>query len=365
MDSVIAWSDVGIARFAQHPPQTKAMQHQLLRLHKLKAMGLFSMGRWPEAMIGFQRMNELAVKKSLEWFERQVIAPVPARYAGGGRRVYPGFVQLTAFMSMNLERHQAAHRKMYAHLAAGETEEAEKIKTFYDEYFAVLDLTEEFYLETIDRVFQRAELAKGAFTYRGEKIDCGAIRRTALLTVEGGRDDICGLGQTSIAHDLCKSLRPHLKRHHLQANVGHYGVFNGKRWLPGDEVTREGVLRVEGIELSRSPQTWDAELHRGLFALLPGQRCQARMQLRADRPRWVTINTRSNEQTTRPARRVELTPEWQAVEEDFTAQQPERGLFVTVGLGHDGEQPVETIRFLHGEGHGESVRVRMSSGGTR
>ena len=131
---------------------------------------------------------------------------------------------------MNMDRHRAAHRKLYEHLAAGETAEAEKIKAFYDEYFAVLDLTEEFYIETIDRVFQRAELADGDFTYHGRTVDPGAIRKTALLTVEGGRDDICALGQTAAAHDLCRSLRPHLKRHHLQANVGHYGVFNGKRW---------------------------------------------------------------------------------------------------------------------------------------
>ena len=175
-------------------------------------------------------VNEFAVSKSLAWFQSYVISHVPFRHPGGGRRVYPGFLQLTAFMAMNSDRHVTAHRKLHEHLAAGETAEADKIKTFYDEYFAVLDLTEEFYLETIDRVFQKAELATGAFTFRGSKVDPGAIRNTALLTVEGGRDDICALGQTSAAHDLCRSLRPHLKRHHLQANVGHYGVFNGKRW---------------------------------------------------------------------------------------------------------------------------------------
>lgn len=175
-------------------------------------------------------VNELAVKKSLAWFEASVISTVPTRYRGAGRKVYPGFVQLTAFMAMNLDRHRAAHQKLYSHLAAGETKEAQKIKEFYDEYFAVLDLAEEFYIETIDRVFQRAELADGSFTYRGRKVDPSLIRRTALLTVEGGRDDICGMGQTTAAHDLCRSLRPHLKRHHLQANVGHYGVFNGRRW---------------------------------------------------------------------------------------------------------------------------------------
>ena len=175
-------------------------------------------------------VNALATSKPLSWFERQLIARVPARYAGRGRRVYPGFLQLLAFMTMNMARHREQHRKLYRHLAAGEIDEAEKIKSFYDEYFAVLDLTEEFYLETIDRIFQKAELATGAATWRGRRVDTGAIRETALLTVEGGRDDICALGQTAVAHDLCSSLRPHLKRHHLQANVGHYGVFSGRRW---------------------------------------------------------------------------------------------------------------------------------------
>lgn len=175
-------------------------------------------------------VNELAVSKSLAWFEHSLISQVPWRFPGGGRRVYPGFLQLVAFMSMNMDRHKDAHKRLFNHLAKGETAEAEKIKTFYDEYFAVLDMTEEFYIETIDRVFHKAELATGDFTYRGRKVDPGHIRNTALLTVEGGRDDICALGQTSAAHDLCRSLRPHLKRHHLQANVGHYGVFNGRRW---------------------------------------------------------------------------------------------------------------------------------------
>jgi len=175
-------------------------------------------------------VNELATSKPLNWFESNVIGRVPRRFAGAGRRVYPGFVQLTAFVSMNADRHRAAHRRLYEHLAKGETEEAKRITDFYDEYFAVLDLTEEFYIETIDRVFQNAELAEGRYEYRGRVVDPSAIRHTAILTVEGGRDDICSLGQTASAHDLCRSLRPHLKRHHLQANVGHYGVFSGKRW---------------------------------------------------------------------------------------------------------------------------------------
>ncbi|WP_424932968.1 polyhydroxyalkanoate depolymerase [Amaricoccus macauensis] len=175
-------------------------------------------------------VNDLANEKPLEWFKNNVIATVPARYKGAGRKVYPGFLQLTAFMMMNMDRHREAHRKLYLNLANGDMEKAQKTIDFYDEYFAVLDLSAEFYIETIERIFQRAELAEGTFHYRGELVDCGAIRKTALLTVEGGRDDICSLGQTTAAHDLCSSLRPHLKRHHLQANVGHYGVFNGKRW---------------------------------------------------------------------------------------------------------------------------------------
>lgn len=192
------------------------------------------------------QVNQLADEKPMEWFEKNVIATVPFRYPGAGRKVYPGFVQLTAFMTMNMDRHQDQHRRLYDHLAKGETAEAKKIKDFYDEYFSVLDLTAEFYLETIERVFQKAELAKGEFRWHGRRVNPAAIRKTALLTVEGGRDDICGLGQTAAAHDLCSSLRPHLKRHHMQANVGHYGTFNGRKWeneiYP---VVRNMILAVE------------------------------------------------------------------------------------------------------------------------
>ncbi|PTQ10895.1 poly(3-hydroxybutyrate) depolymerase [Sphingomonas oleivorans] len=175
-------------------------------------------------------VNALATAHDLDWFERNLITRVPWRYAGRGRRVYPGFLQLTAFMSMNMGRHAAQHRALYQFLADGDAEEATKIRDFYDEYFAVLDLTAEFYLETIDKVFQRAELARGELDFRGARVNPGKIRRTALLTVEGERDDICAVGQTAAAHDLCTGLRPHLKRHHLQAGVGHYGVFSGRKW---------------------------------------------------------------------------------------------------------------------------------------
>jgi poly(3-hydroxybutyrate) depolymerase len=176
------------------------------------------------------RVNALATDKPLDWFEKTLIATVPPPNAGAGRRVYPGFVQLTAFMAMNAERHIKAHGRLFEHLARGEAAEANAIKTFYDEYFAVLDLTAEFYLETIGKVFQEAQIARGMLTFRGGKVDPRAIRRTALLTVEGERDDICSVGQTVAAHDLCTSLRPYRKRHHLQPGVGHYGVFSGRKW---------------------------------------------------------------------------------------------------------------------------------------
>eukprot|EP01037_Dinobryon_pediforme_P020815 gene20814-21524_t len=176
------------------------------------------------------KVNELAMSKPMTWFEDNLISTVPDRLPGAGRRVYPGFVQLSAFVSMNMQRHVKAHADMYEHLAKGETEKADVIKAFYDEYFAVLDLAAEFYLETVQYVFQDALLPRGELTFRGETVDPGAIRKTALLTVEGERDDICALGQTVAAHDLCRNLKPYLKRHHMQAGVGHYGVFSGRKW---------------------------------------------------------------------------------------------------------------------------------------
>jgi len=193
-------------------------------------LSLTLMGGPVDVRINPTKVNELATSHEYAWFEENVIDIVPMRYEGRGRRVYPGFLQLTAFMSMNAGRHFEQHRALYQHLADGEEEQARAIREFYDEYFAVLDLTAEFYLETIDRVFQRALLARRELDHRGERVDCSAIRRTALLTVEGERDDICAVGQTSAAHDLCTRLRPHLKQHYLQAGVGHYGVFSGRKW---------------------------------------------------------------------------------------------------------------------------------------
>jgi poly(3-hydroxybutyrate) depolymerase len=176
------------------------------------------------------KVNKLATSKPMSWFERNLIARVPWKYPGSGRQVYPGFVQLTAFVSMNVNRHYNAHQELYEHLRNGEHEKAQTIKAFYDDYFAVLDLAAEFYLETVSWVFQKSRLPKGELTFRGQPVDLKAIRKTAMLTVEGERDDICALGQTAAAHDLCTGLRPHMKRHHMQAGVGHYGVFSGRKW---------------------------------------------------------------------------------------------------------------------------------------
>ncbi|MBV9510426.1 MAG: polyhydroxyalkanoate depolymerase [Caulobacteraceae bacterium] len=175
-------------------------------------------------------VNDLAVSRPIEWFEDNVISSVPARFPGAGRRVYPGFVQLTAFVLMNLDRHFGAHVDMYSHLAAGRTLEANTAKKFYDEYFAVLDLTAEFYLETVSRVFQQHLLPKGELVWRNRRVDPAAIRKTALFTVEGERDDICSVGQTMAAQTLCKNIYANRKRHHLQPGVGHYGVFSGRKW---------------------------------------------------------------------------------------------------------------------------------------
>jgi polyhydroxyalkanoate depolymerase len=183
-----------------------------------------------DTRVNSTRVNELAKTRSIEWFERNLMASVPLRHPGAFRRVYPGFVQLAAFMSMNIDRHVKAHRELYENLANGEAEKAAIIKAFYDEYFAVLDLTAEFYLETVRLIFQEHALPRGRLDYRGRRVDPAAIRRTMLFTVEGERDDICAVGQTVAAHDLCGNLRPYLKRHHMQAGVGHYGVFSGKRW---------------------------------------------------------------------------------------------------------------------------------------
>ncbi|HEY3940848.1 MAG TPA: polyhydroxyalkanoate depolymerase [Acidimicrobiales bacterium] len=183
-----------------------------------------------DARLSPTRVNELATSTPLEWFEQNVITTVPLRYPGACRRVYPGFMQLLAFVSMNVTRHWRQHVALFDDVARGALDDADRIRDFYDEYFAVLDLPAEFYLQTVDQVFQRHLLPKGELTVGDRRVDLGAIRRTAVLTVEGERDDICGAGQTSAALDLCTGVKVRNKQHHLQPGVGHYGVFSGSRW---------------------------------------------------------------------------------------------------------------------------------------
>ena len=175
-------------------------------------------------------VNKLAVSKPIDWFEKNLISHVPLPHKGYMRRVYPGFVQLSAFLSMNLDRHKQSFKDLYQHLVNGDLEKANVIRVFYDEYLAVNDLPAEFYLETVEKVFQTYDLPLGKLSYKDRIVNPAAIRRTALMTVEGERDDICAVGQTVAAQDLCSSVRPYKKTHHVQTGVGHYGVFSGRKW---------------------------------------------------------------------------------------------------------------------------------------
>ncbi|HJW42359.1 MAG TPA: polyhydroxyalkanoate depolymerase, partial [Rhizomicrobium sp.] len=175
-------------------------------------------------------VNTLATDHPIEWFERNLITTVPRRYPGAHRRVYPGFTQVAAFLSMNLPRHVRAHIDLFDHIRKGEDDKADANRKFYDEYFSVTDLPAEFYLETVRKVFQEFHLPRGIFEYRRQRVEPAAIHKTALLTVEGERDDVCSVGQTRAAHDLTPSIKSNRKKHYVQPGVGHYGVFSGSRW---------------------------------------------------------------------------------------------------------------------------------------
>lgn len=175
-------------------------------------------------------VNNLAAKRPIDWFERNVISQVPFPNAGFMRRVYPGLVQLTGFMTMNLDRHTTAHMELFRNLVKGNDNSVQQHERFYDEYLSVMDLTAEFYLQTVATVFQEHALPDGHMMHRGVRVDCSAIRRTALQTIEGENDDICGLGQTEAAHDICKNIAVDERYHYVQPGVGHYGVFNGGRF---------------------------------------------------------------------------------------------------------------------------------------
>lgn len=175
-------------------------------------------------------VNVLAEKRGVEWFRSNCVQTVPFPYPGFGRQVYPGYLQLSGFMAMNMNRHVNAHLDMFRHLVKGDGEPAEKHREFYDEYLAVMDLTAEYYMQTIETVFVKQQLPKGEMRHRDERVDPLAICRCALMTVEGEKDDISGVGQTFAAHEVCANIPEARKRHHLQQNVGHYGVFNGSKF---------------------------------------------------------------------------------------------------------------------------------------
>lgn len=197
---------------------------------KAAPRSLVLMGGPIDTRVGATKVNEFARARSRRWFEQMLVQTVPPPYPGLGRRVYPGFMQLSGFMGMNLDRHVGAHLRMFEHLVTGDGESAEAHRRFYDEYLAVMDMPAEYFLETVERVFQEHHLPRGLFTHRGLPVDTTAIRDTALMTVEGERDDISGVGQTEAAHRLCPNVPAERRRHRLQARVGHYGIFNGRRW---------------------------------------------------------------------------------------------------------------------------------------
>jgi poly(3-hydroxybutyrate) depolymerase len=175
-------------------------------------------------------VNKLAEERGTDWFRHNVITKVPFPHPGMLRDVYPGFLQLHGFVSMNLDRHLDAHKDLFFNLVKGDGDSAQKHREFYDEYLAVMDLTAEFYLQTVEAVFVKHALPKGELTHRGAKVDPSVIRSCALLTVEGEKDDISGVGQTEAAHRLCVNIPADRKAHYLQLGVGHYGVFNGSRF---------------------------------------------------------------------------------------------------------------------------------------
>ena len=175
-------------------------------------------------------VNKLAEERGTDWFRSNCLEVVPFPYPGAGRQVYPGYLQLSGFMAMNFDRHMTAHRDMFRHLVQGDGDAADKHREFYDEYLSVMDLTAEFYMQTIETVFVRHALPKGEMQHRGRPVELGRITRTGLMTIEGEKDDISGVGQTEAAHDLCTGIPAERKRHHLQHGVGHYGVFNGSRF---------------------------------------------------------------------------------------------------------------------------------------
>ena len=183
-----------------------------------------------DCRINPSEVNRLATAHSIHWFEQNLIGITPTRHAGALRSVLPGFVQLSAFLNMNLGRHVETFQRLYDDMVEGDMDSVGPVRSFYQEFFAVADLHAEFFLDTVKKVFQENQLPLGRLQWRGRTVEPKALRRTALLTVEGERDDICSVGQTQAAHDWCVGIRPGMKTHYVQAGVGHYGVFSGRRW---------------------------------------------------------------------------------------------------------------------------------------
>ena len=204
----------------------------LLNQHKSPAtpLTLTMMGGPIDTRESPTTVNDHAMNRPIEWFRQSVIARVPMQYRGAGRMVYPGFMQLNAFMSMNLQSHMMSHYEMFKHLTAGDDESAGATKAFYDEYRAVCDMTAEFYLQTVEEVFQKHSIPNGTFRHKGEVVDVTQITDTALLAIEGERDDISGLGQTKAALKLAGKLPEKKKRYYMAEGAGHYGIFNGSKW---------------------------------------------------------------------------------------------------------------------------------------
>ena len=198
--------------------------------HPLRPRTLTMMGGPIDTREAPTAVNDSATNRPHEWYIQNVIATVPRYYKGAGRRVYPGFLQLSGFMSMNLGNHMVSHWSMFTDLVKGDGESADATKEFYDEYRSVCDMTAEFYLQTVDVVFQRHLLPKGEFNYRGKLVDPGAIKDIAILAIEGERDDISGIGQTKAALKISTELPDAMKKYHLAPEVGHYGIFNGSKW---------------------------------------------------------------------------------------------------------------------------------------
>ncbi len=204
----------------------------LMNLHKDPATPatLTMMGGPIDTRCSPTTVNNLAMERPIEWFRHSVIATVPMNHRGAGRKVYPGFLQLAGFMSMNLGSHMMSHYEMFKHLTIGDEDSAQSTKDFYDEYRSVCDMTEEFYLQTVEEVFQVHAIPNGTFRHKGEIVDLTKITDTALLAIEGERDDISGLGQTKAALDLATGLAASKKRYYMAAGAGHYGIFNGSKW---------------------------------------------------------------------------------------------------------------------------------------